>query len=153
MEKTKPDALESDFNSDHFKEANYRESFSIDLPPLPDFDPSRTPQKNLSFVTDFTEVASNHEFTPTPKKNVDASTIVFPSPIRPDIRSGEPYSDILENDENANPETLKYQNKLQLGVGNGMNSSTKIAISIIKENIKSSQDWIKLDDLSSKVTA
>jgi hypothetical protein len=147
MDEAPPDLVDNDFSFGHFPEnEDYRENFSVDLPPMNDLDPPHTPQKNLSFVEGHAEL----EFTPTPKKYVDASSIIFPSPIRHAV-NGEQYSDILENDENVNPRALLNQNKFQDGSSDGMNHSTKIAISILKEELKDIKDSISFDEISSKV--
>jgi hypothetical protein len=149
MDQDLPDVLDNDFNFDHLSDhGGYRENFSVDLPSLNDFDPSHTPQKNLSFVQDFSESISDVQFTPTPKKNVDALNIIFPSPIRQDHINGEQLSDFLEN---VDPHAQINQNKLKDGSSNGMSTSTKIAISILKETLKDCKDSTSFEEISSKV--
>lgn len=147
MDEAAPDILDNDFSFNNFNENE--ENFSVDLPPLPGFDPSHTPQRDMSFVEEFNEGTDELQFTPTPKKNSDASSIIFPSPIRPTY--GEQFSDILENDENANPEALVDQRKFIDGATDGINNSTKIAISILKEKMKDCEESITFEEISCKV--
>ena len=147
-----PAMLDHDFSLDNINgDANYHEDFSVDLAPLVDLDALRTPTKNLSFVDGLTEQVGALDFTPTPKKHVDRSSIIFPSPIRPELIYGDSYMDNIENNENVNPEESINQKSSQDGISNGINASTTIAISILKEKLKHPKDAISFDDLISKV--
>jgi hypothetical protein len=151
LDQAPPDLVDNDYNFDHLTDnGDYRENFSVDLPPLNDLDPSQTPQKNLSFVQDFSEGLGDVQFTPTPKKNVHASNIIFPSPIRQDHINGEQLSDFLEN---VDPLAMMNQTKLKDGSNNGMSTSTKIAISILKETLNNCKDSISFYEISSKVNS
>ena len=130
------------------EETNLNDDFNLQ----DDFDFTRTPQKDVSFVDGLKEIEGDIEFTPTPKKNGGMTSVIFPSPIRQEPTYGNLYSDPQENDENCNPEIFIKENQSDNHLNSGLSDSAKIAVSLLKNTIKDPGNMIDFNQLSSNVT-